>query len=168
MTFIFPSLFFVFNGVARNIYPLVKNNKQKQLTYISDQDIQTLEANTRFNRKEIDQYLNTFSRRCPNGWMSFEKFESLYRRFYPKGRIRSFTKKAFVTLDKDKDGYLNFLEFMLAVDAMSAKNFKQKFDWLFCLSDTNKNGVIDPFELDSIQSKKLKPPFRKCRTVKSC
>lgn len=153
MTNIFPTLFYVFNGVVRNIYPQILRPSTKRQSRVDEiPELGLLQSNTRMRYRDIVRYFDAFKKKCPDGTLTYDMFKSLYRRFYPKGRIKAFTKKAFKSFDRNGDGHIDFTEFILALDVMGTKDAKKKFDWFFQLSDTNKNGVIDTTELDSIQA----------------
>ena len=49
----------------------------------------------------------------------------------------------FRTFDTDKKGYIDFKEFLLAIDVTSTETPKEKLKWAFRMSDVDGNGVID-------------------------
>ena len=54
------------------------------------------------------------------------------------------------TLDMDKSGFLDFKEFLLAMDLVAARTVEEKLLWCFKLYDTDNSGVIDKSEMANI------------------
>merc|ERR1712013_469369 len=55
-----------------------------------------------------------------------------------------------MTLDTDNNGYLDFTEFLLAMDLVAARTADEKLLWAFKLYDTDNSGVIDRQEMRNI------------------
>ena len=54
------------------------------------------------------------------------------------------------TLDMDSSGFLDFKEFLLAMDLVAARTVEEKLLWCFKLYDTDNSGVIDKNEMANI------------------
>ena len=50
----------------------------------------------------------------------------------------------------DKSGFLDFKEFLLAMDLVAARTVEEKLLWCFKLYDTDNSGVIDKNEMANI------------------
>merc|ERR1712013_61012 len=61
-----------------------------------------------------------------------------------------FCQRFFRTLDTDNNGYLDFTEFLLAMDLVAARTADEKLLWAFKLYDTDNSGVIDRQEMRNI------------------
>ena len=54
------------------------------------------------------------------------------------------------TLDTDNNGYLDFREFLMAIDLIAAKSPEEKLIWSFKMYDMDNSGVIDRKEMCSV------------------
>ena len=64
----------------------------------------------------------------------------MYERFFPSNDADGFAKNVFKNFDADKDGVIDFREFMVAIDVTSSDNPKEKLMWAFrymCLVSLN-------------------------------
>ena len=63
----------------------------------------------------------------PGGGIFREQFE----RFFMGGSANKMADLVFSTLDTDRNGYLDFREFILAIDLVAAKTPEEKLLWAF-------------------------------------
>ncbi len=54
------------------------NSKTKPKTYLSEKDLEFLEANTQFRREKIIEWHNAFLHDCPEGILDKKQFVKLY------------------------------------------------------------------------------------------
>ena len=54
-----------------------------------------------------------FQKDCPTGELSKEKFISMYNSMFPNGNPEKFSENVFRTFDTNKNGTIDFREFML-------------------------------------------------------
>ena len=54
------------------------------------------------------------------------------------------------TLDTDNNGFLDFREFLLAVDLVAARTPEEKLIWAFKMYDVDNSGVIDRREMENV------------------
>lgn len=64
--------------------------------------------------------------------------------------VKQYTKYAFQTFDKDRNGYINYVEFVLAIAALSSGDMKSNLLLTFKMYDINNDGSISREELKSI------------------
>merc|ERR1712218_408241 len=91
-----------------------------------------------------------FKQDCPNGRLTPPKFVDMYKLFFPSGNAEQFCDHVFRTFDTDKNGYIDFKEFLLAIDVTSAGTPEEKLKWAFRMYDVDGNGVIDLEEMTKI------------------
>ena len=59
------------------------------------------------------------------------RFTNMYERFFPSNDADSFAKNIFKNFDANKDGEIDFKEFMIAIDVTSSENPREKLLWAF-------------------------------------
>merc|ERR1719278_470023 len=74
----------------------------------------------------------------------------MYKMFFPSGNAEQFCDHVFRTFDTDKNGFIDFKEFLLAIDVTSAGTPEEKLKWAFRMYDVDGNGVIDQDEMTKI------------------
>ena len=94
-------------------------------------DIEFLMAHTCYDEKTIKQWYKNFKKDCPDGQLTKVKFLQMYKVFFPSGNAEHFCEHIFRTFDTNQNGYIDFKEFLLALDVTSAGTAKQKLEWAF-------------------------------------
>ncbi|CAF1276313.1 unnamed protein product [Adineta steineri] len=125
-------------------------NAERQKTYtnaLSEDDIMHLVNETGFTREQILLWHSDFLRDCPDGRLSKLKFIDIYKQFYKKGQVAKFCEHAFRVFDKDGSGYIDFVEFLIAVSMTSTKDPVRKTELFFSMYDIDQNGLIDENEM---------------------
>lgn len=84
---------------------------------------------------------------CPDGRITPERFEKLYATCFANRDTKEFSKYVFKALDTDKNGYIDFREFMLATTIGRVDNPQEKLQWAFKIYDVDGNGYIDKVEM---------------------
>ena len=72
-----------------------------------------------------------FKQECPNGNLTPVNFVDMYKMFFPSGNAEQFCDHTFRTFDADKNGTIDFKEFLLAIDVTSAGTAEEKLKWAF-------------------------------------
>merc|ERR1711994_166491 len=84
---------------------------------------------------------------CPEGKLSPVAFIRIYNKCFPSGNAKEFCEHVFRTFDSDKNGFIDFKEFLLAIDITSAGSPEEKLNWAFSMYDVDENGMIDLNEM---------------------
>jgi len=87
---------------------------------------------------------------CPNGKLTPQAFVKIYSQCFPSGNARDFCDHIFRTFDTDGNGYIDFKEFLLAIDITSSGTAEEKLGWAFSMYDQDGNGWIDLTEMTRI------------------
>merc|ERR1712123_469376 len=124
-----------------------KGSKSKNL---SKADLAWLTTHTRYNEGTILEWFKGFKQDCPDGRLTAESFMKIYSKCFPAGNVTEFCDHVFRTFDTDKNGFIDFKEFLLAIDVTSAGTPEEKLKWAFRMYDVDGNGVIDQDEMTKI------------------
>ena len=72
--------------------------------------------------------------------MTANSFRKIYTKCFPSGNVNEFCDHVFRTFDTDKNGYIDFKEFLLAIDVTSTGSPEEKLDWAFRLDQDPNEG----------------------------
>ena len=122
-------------------------SKVKIRKSLPDADMQYLKRVTRYDEKHIQDLYDNFRQDCPNERFTQEQFIDMYQSFFPSGNVKEFCEQVFRTFDTDKDGFINFKEFLFGMHVTSAETPEEKLRWAFRMYDVDGNGFIDPDEM---------------------
>ena len=70
--------------------------------------------------------------------------------FFPHHCADDFCRHVFRTFDCNRDGVVDFREYMLALHVITNGSEEEKLAWAFRLFDIDNNGVIEPEEVTEI------------------
>ncbi|XP_043217441.1 frequenin-1-like [Amphibalanus amphitrite] len=121
-----------------------KNSKLKQET------MDQLLNETYFTKKEIQHWHKGFIKDYPNGELDEQGFIKIYKQFFPHGDPTKFASLVFRVFDVNKDGSIEFQEFIKALSVTSRGNMDEKLEWAFKLYDVDNDGYITREEMYNI------------------
>ena len=98
---------------------------------LSKADVEFLMMNTRFDENTILDFYKGFLSDCPQGKLSAGSFMKIYSKCFPAGNAKEFCDHVFRTFDSDKNGFIDFKEFLLAIDVTSSGSPEEKLNWAF-------------------------------------
>ena len=94
-------------------------------------DLEMLKTSTRFDEDTILEWYRGFKSDCPDGRLTPKAFMQIYSKCFPTGNANDFCDHVFRTFDTDKNGYIDFKEFLLAIDVTSSGKPEEKLNWAF-------------------------------------
>ena len=115
---------------TRTLTHLLMGNKSSK-GELSKQDLSFLCQNTRYDEDTIQEWYSGFMTDCPEGKLSKNAFLKIYSKCFPTGNAEEFCEHVFRTFDSDRNGFIDFNEFMLAIDVTSSGSPEEKLNWAF-------------------------------------
>ena len=115
--------------------------------FLSDENLEFLKSYTRYDEATIKEFHKSFIKHCPYGQLTPDKFIDLYKMFIWRGNAEQYCEHAFRAFDTDRNGFIDFEEFILAMYISSAGTAEEKLTWAFRMYDVDGNGFIDPDEM---------------------
>ncbi|KAF9310232.1 Neuronal calcium sensor 1 [Podila horticola] len=91
-----------------------------------------------------------FIKDCPSGELDKPEFQKIYKQFFPFGDPSTFADYVFNVFDSNKNGKIEFKEFIVALSVTSRGNLEDKLQWAFQLYDIDNDQTITYDEMLSI------------------
>jgi len=114
----------------------------KSQSKLSPEQLADLQKNTYFDKKELQQWYKGFRKDCPSGQLNKTEFCQIYKQFFPFGDPTEFADYVFNVFDENKNGTIDFKEFIVALSITSRGRLEEKLRWAFQLYDIDKDGYI--------------------------
>ncbi|XP_059677416.1 guanylyl cyclase-activating protein 3 [Gavia stellata] len=99
---------------------------------------------------ENSQWYQKFMNHCPSGQLTLHEFKTILDLHDMNPQATKYVEQVFHIFDMNEDGFIDFLEFIAAINLVIRGKIDQKLKWYFKLYDADGNGCIDKKELLSI------------------
>ncbi|KAG0190554.1 Neuronal calcium sensor 1 [Apophysomyces sp. BC1034] len=100
----------------------------KAQSKLSPEQLSDLQKCTYFDKKELQQWYKGFLKDCPSGQLDKTEFQKIYKQFFPFGDPSRFADYVFNVFDGDKNGTIDFKEFICALSITSRGRAFQLYD----------------------------------------
>ena len=114
------------------------------------EDIDTLVESTGMNATEIKSAFDNFVARNPDGKLREQEFKKLIAEARPGQDITSVASHCFRMFDRDNNGEIDFIEFMIANTFETAGKPEDKMKQIFNLFDVNGDKKISMNEMQQL------------------
>ncbi|NXG70299.1 GUC1A protein, partial [Baryphthengus martii] len=99
---------------------------------------------------KIHHWYKKFMMECPSGQLTEHEFKQFFELRGLDPETNEYVEQMFRTFDMNKDGYIDFMEYVAALSLILRGELEQKLRWYFKLYDVDGNGCIDRHELLNI------------------
>ena len=110
---------------------IVKMGASSSRDSLSQDDLEFLVLNTHYDKATICDFYKGFIADCPGGKLNPDNFCQIYSKCFPAGNAKEFCGHVFRTFDTDKNGVIDFKEFLLSIDVTSSGTPEEKLNWAF-------------------------------------
>ena len=117
---------------------------------LSENDLDFLQRKTREDKDTIKEQYAVFKEECPNGKLTLVGFVDAYKGIFPTQNGEEFCKHVFRVFDADNNGFLDFKEYILAINFTSKRSAEEKLKWAFKMYDVDGDGFIDRLEITKV------------------
>ncbi|CAF1067894.1 unnamed protein product [Rotaria magnacalcarata] len=125
-----------------------KDDYHSSLKKLSDEQIGLIMGrNPGLKRKHILKWHNTFWKEHFGGELTKTKFVDEYKKLYPRGNPAPYCDYVFKSIDKDRTGTINFVEFMEAVAITQPGDPDSRLRLVFAICDKDGSGIINGDEM---------------------
>ncbi|EDO37926.1 predicted protein [Nematostella vectensis] len=102
---------------------------------------------TNFDEKELKSWYKGFLKDCPSGYLTEDQFISMYKKVFRQGDATKLAACVFRRFDVNRDGKIDFREFMCSLSVSTRGTMEQKLRWAFSIYDVNGDGFITKQEM---------------------
>ena len=93
---------------------LLEKKKKTATPELTEEDLDFLIKNTNFSEGDIKEWFREFIMDCPEGILTKEKMMEMLTVILPSDNGKIIADLIFSTFDKDKNGWIDFNEFIIA------------------------------------------------------
>lgn len=117
---------------------------------ITDKDLQILSKLSGKTPQEIQQWADDFFKNCPSGKLYKEDFVEYYKHFRSEQNVAEIAQHCFRAFDLDRNGYVDFGEFLIAYVATTSGDAREKLRYVFAIYDLDNDKVLNESEIRQV------------------
>ncbi|XP_051506883.1 Kv channel-interacting protein 2 [Myxocyprinus asiaticus] len=142
--FFFPLYYWLFRGES------IEDEYEISFVCHRPDDLDTIQDETKFSKKELQFLYRGFKNECPNGVVNEDTFKLVYSHFFPQGDSSMYAHFLFETFDTNKNGCLSFKEFVAGLSLILRGSINDRLSWAFNFYDLDKDGCITKEEMINV------------------
>merc|ERR1712079_371545 len=119
-------------------------------TILTNEDFEFIAKNTALTKVQVESRYQNFLKLHPDGRISRKSFHSMMKECYPGADTEKLERHIFRMYDTNKDGHIDFREFMIVLYIMSNGTPQENLKQIFRVFDINNDGFISLKELQRI------------------
>merc|ERR1712001_21527 len=119
-------------------------------TILTNEDFEFIAKNTALTKVQVESRYQNFLKLHPDGRISRKSFHSMMKECYPGADTEKLERHIFRMYDTNKDGHIDFREFMIVLYIMSNGSPEENLKQIFRVFDINNDGFISLKELQRI------------------
>jgi Ca2+-binding EF-hand superfamily protein len=96
---------------------------------------------------EVKEWSDDFFKICPSGKLDKEQFVEYYKHFRHDENVDEIAKYCFRAFDLDRNGFVDFGEFLISYVATTGGDPREKLTYAFNVYDEDNNKVLDESEI---------------------
>merc|ERR1712186_307728 len=116
-------------------------------TILTNEDFEFIAKNTALTKVQVESRYQNFLKLHPDGRISRKSFHSMMKECYPGADTEKLERHIFRMYDTNKDGHIDFREFMIVLYIMSNGTPEENLKQIFRVFDINNDGTITLKEL---------------------
>lgn len=114
----------------------------KHHSKLTPEIIDDLIDRTHFSHEELQKWYKGFMKDCPNGHLTIDRFTKGYSKLFSKGDASKFVEHAFRMFDVNRDGVVDFEEYICTIAVSAKGTMEEKLRWVFKMYDLDEDGYI--------------------------
>ncbi|EGC34984.1 calcium-binding protein [Dictyostelium purpureum] len=119
-----------------------------QLGSLKKEEVELLQTSTHFDSRELKTLYKQFRKDSPSGIINRSEFKEIMSQM---GVGDTFLQDLlFNVFDKNKDGTINFQEFVCGLSSLTRGTPEEKIEFAFSLYDLDGSGYITKMEMEKI------------------
>merc|ERR1739837_19008 len=119
-------------------------------TILTNEDLEFIAKNTALTKVQVESRYQNFLKLHPDGRISRKSFHSMMKECYPGADTEKLERHIFRMYDTNKDGHIDFREFMIVLYIMSNGTPEENLKQIFRIFDINNDGSVSQKELGRI------------------
>ena len=117
---------------------------------LREEDVAALSKSSGLDEAQVKESFDAFLAEHPNGKLKPKDFREMMTKAVPKKDAAKMEKHVFRMYDSDKDGFIDFTEFMLLFHIMSDGTPEEVLTKIFRVFDVNSDGTISMKEMNKL------------------
>jgi len=109
---------------------------------LTEEDIDFIAKNTAMDKTQVETQYQIFLKKHPDGRISRKSFHTMMKECYPGADTEKLERHIFRMYDSNKDGHIDFREFMIVLYIMSNGSPEENLKQIFRVFDINNDGTI--------------------------